>query len=128
MYNPYFNSAIPNYNSQYMNPVSAGMGYNQLNKQEITEVYGLQGAQTYQMAPNSSVILLDASDPTVYIKRTDGAGSASISAYKLMPFQNENSTSELEKRVKKLEDIINESYTFNASELKRKSAEQNITD
>lgn len=128
MYNPYFNSAIPNYNSQYMNPVSAGMGYNQLNKQEITEVYGLQGAQTYQMAPNSSVILLDASDPTVYIKRTDGAGSASISAYKLMPFQNENSTSELEKRVKKLEDIINESYTINASELKRKSAEQNITD
>lgn len=127
MYNPYFNSAIPNYNSQY-NPVSAGMGYSQLNKQEITEVYGLQGAQTYQMAPNSSVILLDASDPTVYIKRTDGAGSASISAYKLMPFQNENNTSELEKRVKKLEDIINESYTINATELKRKSAEQNITD
>ena len=129
MYNPYFNSAIPNYNSQYMNPVSAGMGYSQLNKQEITEVYGLQGAQTYQMAPNSSVILLDASDPTVYIKRTDGAGSASISAYKLVPCQSDNNSSELEKRVKKLEDIINESYTFNASELsKRKSAESNITD
>ena len=128
MYNPYFNNAIPNYNSQY-NPVSAGMGYSQLNKQEITEVYGLQGAQTYQMAPNSSVILLDASNPTVYIKRTDGAGSASISAYKLVPFQSENSTSELEKRVKKLEDIINESYTINASELsKRKSAQPSATD
>lgn len=128
MYNPYFNSAIPNYNSQYMNPVSAGMGYNQLNKQEITEVYGLQGAQTYQMAANSSVILLDASDPIVYIKRTDGAGSASIIAYKLVPCQSDNNSSELEKRVKKLEDIINESYTFNVPELKRKSAEQNITD
>lgn len=124
MFNPYYN-AFPNNNSIY-NPVSAGMGYSQLNKQEITEVYGMQGAQTYQMAPNSSVILLDASNPTVYIKRTDGAGSASISAYKLMPFQEENNTSDLEKRVKRLEELINESYTFDASKLKpRESAEQN---
>lgn len=128
MYNPYYN-AFSNYNSPY-NPVSAGQGFNgQPYKQEITEVYGAQGAQAYQMAPNSSVILLDASDPIAYIKKTDGAGSASILAYKLVPYQNESSTSDLEKRVKKLEEIINESYTVNASEFnKRKPAESDIID
>lgn len=125
MYNPYIN-AFSNYNSPY-NPVSAGMGYSQLNKQEITEVYGAQGAQAYQMAPNSSTILLDANEPVAYIKKTDGAGSASIIAYKLVPLQADN-TSDLEKRVRKLEDIINESYTFNAAELKRKSAESDSVD
>lgn len=125
MYNPYFN-AINSYNSPY-NPVSAGMGYSQLNKQEITEVYGMQGAQAYQMAPNSSVILLDASSPMVYIKRTDGAGSPSIAAYNLVQRQADESTSELEKRVRKLEEFY-ESYTSKSSEQSRESAQQNITD
>lgn len=128
MFNPYFNNAIPNYNSQY-NPVSSGYSYgSQMPKQEITEVYGVQGAQAYQMPPNSSVILLDASNPIVYIKKTDGAGSPSIISYKLMPIQNESNTSELEKRVQKLEEIVNESYSINAAELKRKSAEPNCSD
>lgn len=119
--NPY--NAFSN-NSLYNNPVSTGygFGYSQPTKQEITEVYGVQGAQAYQMAPNSSVIMLDANNPVAYIKKTDGAGSASIMAYKLVPYESDN-TSELEKRVRKLEDIINESYIVNAAELKRKSAE-----
>ena len=123
MFNPYFNNAIPNYNSQY-NPVASGYSYgNQMPKQEITEVYGLQGAQAFQMGANSSTILLDASNPVVYIKKTDGGGSASISVFKLVPCENDN-TSDLEKRVKKLEEIINESYSVNASEFRqRKSAE-----
>lgn len=127
MYNPYFN-AINSYNSPYINPVTADRGFSQPYKQEITEVYGMQGAQAYQMAPNSSVILLDASSPMVYIKRTDGAGSPSIAAYNLVQCQADESTSELEKRVRKLEEIINESYTSKSSEQSRKSAQQNITD
>ena len=125
MYNPYFN-AFSNYNSSYINPVSAGQGFNgQPYKQEITEVYGLQGAQTYQMPPNSSCMLLDASEPITYIKKTDGAGSASIIAYKLVPLQTDNN--DLEKRIRKLEEIVNESYTSKSSEQPRESAQQNIT-
>ncbi len=129
MYNPYFNNAFSNYNSPYINnPVSTGLGYNaQSCKQEITEVYGMQGAQAYQMAANSSVILLDASSPVVYIKRTDGAGSPSIAVYKLVQCQADESTSELEKRVKKLEELY-ESYSFDVAELKRKSVEPNCSD
>ena len=125
-FNPY--NAFSN-NSPY-NPASAGLGYGQPAKQEsITEVYGAQGAQAYQMAPNSSAILLDANTPQVYIKRTDGAGCPSIMAYKLVPYQEENNTSDLEKRVKRLEELINESYTFDASEFRqRKSAEPDSSD
>ena len=125
MYNPYFN-AINSYNSPYINPVSADRGFSQPYKQEITEVYGLQGAQTYQMPPNSSCMLLDASEPITYIKKTDGAGSASIIAYKLVPLQTNNN--DLEKRIRKLEEIVNESYTSKSSEQSRESAQQNITD
>lgn len=123
--NPY--NAFSN-NSPY-NPASAGLGYGQPIKQEsITEVYGVQGAQAYQMAPNSSTIMLDANNPVAYIKRTDGAGCPSIMAYKLVPCQEDN-TSDLEKRVKRLEELINESYTFNASEFRqRKSAEPDSSD
>ena len=87
----------------------------------------MQGAQAYQMAANSSVILLDASSPVVYIKRTDGAGSPSIAVYKLVQCQADESTSELEKRVKKLEELY-ESYSFDVAELKRKSVEPNCSD
>lgn len=126
MYNPYFN-AFSNYNSPYINPVSADRGFSQPYKQEITEVYGLQGAQTYQMPPNSSCMLLDASEPITYIKKTDGAGSASIIAYKLVPLQTDNN--DLEKRIRKLEEIVNESYTAKSTTDKsRELAQQNITD
>lgn len=124
MFNPYFNNnAFSNYNSQY-NPAAVGLGYGQPQKQEITEVYGVQGAQAYQMPPNSSAILLDANTPQVYIKRTDGAGSASIATYKLIPYTAESdSTAELEKRVRKLEEIINESNSCNVTDIKRESAQ-----
>ena len=111
-----YNNAFNNLTSLYNNPVCSagyGFGYSQQTKQEITEVYGVQGAQAYQMAPNSSVILLDASEPIVYIKKTDGAGSASIVSYNLVQRETEQAkTNELEMRIKRLEEIINESNTF----------------
>lgn len=108
-----YNNAFNNLTSLYNNPVAGyGYGYSQ-PRQEITEVYGVQGAQAYQMAPNSSVILLDASEPIVYIKKTDGAGSASIVSYNLVQREAEQTkTNELEMRIKRLEEIISESNTF----------------
>ena len=117
MYNPYYN-AFSNNNSIY-NPVSAGMGYSQLNKQEIVKVNGEGGAKAYQMPPNSSALLLDETQPIIWLKTTDGAGYPAISAYKIEPYTPETvQNNDIEKRVKRLEDIINESYTFDASKLK----------
>lgn len=39
-------------------------------------VQGEQGANDYQLAPNSSVILLDKDAPIIYIKSTDAVGRA----------------------------------------------------
>ena len=123
MYNPYYN-AFPTNNSIY-NPVSAGMGYSQLNKQEIVKVNGEGGAKAYQMPPNSSALLLDETQPIIWLKTTDGAGYPAISAYNIEPYAPETvSNNDIEKRVKRLEDIINESYTFDAPKLKPRESAQ----
>ncbi len=127
MYNPYYN-AFPTNNSIY-NPATSGYSYtgSQMPKQEIVKVNGEGGAKAYQMPPNSSALLLDETQPIIWLKTTDGAGYPAVSAYKIEPYTPETvSNNDIEKRVKRLEDIINESYTFDASKLKpRESVEQN---
>lgn len=124
-YNPY--NAFSN-NSLY-NPASAGLGYGQPAKQEIIRVNGENGAKAYQMPPNSSALLLDETQPVIWLKQSDGAGYSTINAYKIEPYIADTVVQlDLEKRVKRLEELINESYTVNASELKRKSAESDSSD
>lgn len=108
------------------NPVTTGygFGYSQ-QKQEIIKVNGREGANAYQMPPNSSVLLLDVNQPVVYLKQTDGGGYANITAYRIEPLQetSQTKTNELEMRIKRLEEIINESNTFSL-----KSADAKSTD
>ena len=75
---------------------------------KIVEVNGINGATAYAIAPNSSVILLDTTAPIVYIKTTDGNGYANVAAYDLVPHK-EQTTNNLEERIKRLEDLLNES-------------------
>lgn len=117
-------NAFPNYNSPYINPVStAGYTYGQPQKQEIVRVSGENGARSYRMPPNSSALLLDETQPVIWLAQTDGAGYPTLSAYKIEPFRPEQATaSDLEKRIKRLEDIIDESNTINVTELKSKQS------
>ena len=63
MYNPY------TYQQQYQPQMQQpGM----LQKNEVVRVSGRGGAEAYQMAPNSSIILLDESAPVIWLKTTDG--------------------------------------------------------
>ena len=109
------------------NPVTTGygFGYSQ-QKQEIIKVNGYEGANAYQMAVNSSALLLDINNPVVYLKQTDGAGYASITAYKIEPLKEtmQATTNDLELRIKRLEDIINESYTFSAKPTEQQKSAQ----
>lgn len=75
---------------------------------KIIEVNGVNGANSYSLAPNSSVLLLDTANPVVYMKTTDGNGYATVSAYDLIPHKEET-TSDLEERIKRLEAVIYES-------------------
>lgn len=121
LYNPY--------NSNTLNPAQAGNPYQPVTKQEIIRVNGENGAKAYQMPPNSSALLLDETQPLIWLKQTDGAGYPTVTAYKIEPYTPEATaavSSDLERRVKKLEEIINESYSFDAKQLKpRESSKQN---
>ena len=48
---------------------------------QIQYVNGKQSAESYQMAPNSSVILMDSDLPRFYLKKSDASGSCTVKAY-----------------------------------------------
>ena len=93
-YNPYYNNYL-NYNNQ---------------RQQVIRVNGQNGAKAYQLNPNSSILLLDETAPIIWLKTTDGAGYATVTAYDIAPHQNEIpvDTKSLEARVTRLEQIMNE--------------------
>lgn len=79
-----------------------------MQRQEIIKVNGQNGARAFQMAPNSSAILLDESAPIVWLVQTDGAGYKTEVPYSITPYQAqpEPDYSDFEKRLKRLEDLI----------------------
>ena len=53
----------------------------------ITKVSGENGAKAFNMAPNSSALLLDETAPLVWLKTTDGAGYPTLTPYTITPYQ-----------------------------------------
>ena len=105
--NPYFNNPYQNYQQS-------------LNHQQIVKVNGRNGADTFQMAPNSSAMLLDESAPLVWLAQTDGAGYKTLTAYDIQPHQElpPVDTRALEQRITKLEELINESHNTSTKQWK----------
>lgn len=89
------------------------MYYNNYNRMEIIHVNGMNGAQAFQMPPNSNVLLLDDTEPIVWLKQTDGAGYPSLTPYKIEPYKPAPPADmkALEDRIKRLEAMLNESHT-----------------
>ena len=101
-YNPYQPmQAAPM--QQYQQRTVPGQGYS------IIQVNGRNGAEMFQMPPNSQALLLDETMPIVRLAQTDGAGYKSLSPYKIEPYQPEApvDTKSLEARVARLEEIMN---------------------
>jgi len=106
------------YNSPYL--------YNMtLQRQEVIRVNGRNGAEAYQMAPNSSILLLDETAPIVWLKTTDGASYPTLNGYVISPLREKGGEHpeliELEERIKKLEEAFNASKS-NAPKAKSKDA------
>lgn len=80
-----------------------------LQRQQVIKVNGVNGANAFQMYPNSSVLLLDESAPRLFLAQTDGAGYKTITAYKLEPYIEPEtiSNADLLERIIKLEEKIN---------------------
>ena len=109
MYQNYLNTPLPmTMNGQYPNT------YSQVMRQEIVKVNGENGARAYQLAANSSVLLLDETNPIVWLVQTDGAGYKTVSPFSITPYQPAPAidVNSLEERISRLEAKINEPNTF----------------
>ena len=97
MFNPY------GFLQQYQTP--------QLPSTQVTKVHGENGARAYTMGPNSSALLLDESQPIVWLKVTDGASFPTITPYKITPCEKEEDTlatsiTKLDERISKIEEKV----------------------
>ena len=103
--------------------------YQSYNQQQIVKVNGINGAQAYQLLPNSSVLLLDETAPRLFLKQTDGAGYPNVTAYKLEPYVEEKQPDikDLVDRITKLEETVNAKPNTTASK-RSKSADSNDTE
>ena len=103
------------YNNNLYGPYQYNMGL-QLQRQEVVRVNGKNGADAYQMAPNSSVLLLDETAPVIWLKTTDGASYPTITGYKITPLETKVSTENIENIYEKLNSRITrlEELMYNA--------------
>ena len=107
------------YNNPYQTYVNSFMP----QRQEVVRVNGRNGANAYQMAPNSSILLLDETAPVIWLKTTDGASYPTITGYTITPLVeeqqvNNNNYAELESRIAKLEEVIKNNEKSNVKPVK----------
>ena len=84
----------------------------QLNQYAI--VNGLEGAKSYNLVPNQSILLMDGSNPYIYLKSTNQMGQATIRCFKLVeekvedlevsnsPYATKNDFKELNEKIDQL--------------------------
>ena len=110
-----------NYYNPYMNYVPSQ------TKQEIIKVNGRNGAEAYQLMPNSSALLLDETAPIVWLVQTDGAGYKTLSAFDLTPHEEINTNNvlkSLDERLTKIEELISRG-TKHGNESNTRATQQN---
>lgn len=85
-----------NYNPYGGNFYGGNFGYNQNQypnnyqqpkvNQQSTQYYwvnNIEGAKSFQMLPNQTVMLMDSENPIVYMKQTNSMGQATLKYFKL---------------------------------------------
>lgn len=105
MYNPYFYQQ--NYQQQQ----------NYLPQQQIIQVNGKASVDTIQLAPNSSVLVMDTSAPIVWMCVSDGIGKVTSTPYDIVVHKEEPPVdmASVETRISRLEQIIAEMRSNNES-------------
>ena len=91
--------------------------------QEVVKVNGKNGVDAYQLAPNSSALLLDTTASIVWLVQTDGAGYKTSTPYDITPHVPEEEVhfKSLEERISKLEETINAKSNVKPSARKSES-------
>lgn len=108
--------------------------YTPYSKTQIVHVNGENGARTFQMAPNSDILLLDDTAPIIWLAQTDGAGYKTVTPYDISPHVPEPviDVKSLEDRIKKLEEKLNDKSNATTTEQDKsnvwKSSESKTSD
>lgn len=92
-------------NPAYMNQMN---GMHSATSNQIIKVNGRGGAEAYQMPPNSQILLLDETQPLIWLKQTDGAGYPTLTAYDIKPHEEAPvpDMKSLEERITKIEEAM----------------------
>ena len=92
-------------------------------QQEVVKVNGKNGVDAFQIAPNSSALLLDTTASIVWLVQTDGAGYKTSTPYDITPHvpEEEVQFKTLEERISKLEETINAKSNIKPSARKSES-------
>ena len=117
------------YSSQPMNPMGQNP-YQIPRKMEIVRVNGQNGAQAFQMMPNSQALLLDDTAPIVWLAQTDGAGYKTVTPYTITPYQPEPEISmkDIDARLKRIEEIIDNAKSNTSGAKKHSNKQQSESD
>lgn len=93
---------------------------------DIVKVNGENGANAFQMGPNSKILLLDESAPIVWFVQTDGAGYKTVTPYTITPYQPAPPVdiNSLEARLTALEEKINAKSNFSSNNKGTKQRQQ----
>ena len=90
--------------------------YPQPQMNQYAFVNGIEGAKSFIVKPNQTILLMDSEQPICYMKQSNGFGQSSLRYFKLVEVQeqdlkkNENINNEdvynLKKRVEELEKLV----------------------
>ena len=95
---------------------------------KIDRVNGKEGAEAYFLMPNSEVLLLDTTNPIVWLKQTDSAGYGTVTGFNVIPLKDDadvsqNDYSTLEQRIANIEQIL-DGMTYEQPEQKQQNVQQ----
>lgn len=91
---------------------------NVLPPQQVIQVDGRASIDTLQMSPNSSILIMDKSQPIVWLCVSDGLGKVTASAYDITPHQDipPVDVNALEQRISALETMLTALTEVNSDE------------
>lgn len=116
MYGNYFNPYTGYPQSNYSNYTN--------QQQSIVKVNGRTGAESYNMPVNSQALLLDESNPIVWLVQTNEFGFKTINGFDLTPHAEQKTDTgmkSIEDRLKKIEEMLYEQSNSRYSESKKHS-------
>jgi hypothetical protein len=113
---------------QMRNMMSQSIQQSSQGSTKIDRVNGKEGAEAYFLMPNSEVLLLDTTNPIVWLKQTDSAGYSTVTGFNVIPLkdnaeESQQDYSALEQRITYIEQIL-DGMTYEQPEQKQQNVQQ----